>query len=172
MRHRLVATGSYQLARNARHVLLRDWQVSGIFSAQSGRPFTPRVSFDNSNTGNVGGGTFGHDRPNVVDPGSAPGGSVLRTYGGQTFAIAPPFTFGNAGRNSLIGPAFVSLDAVLSRRVPMARARNIELRLEMFNVLNRTNLRLPDTFVDRATFGQSLTAFPARQVQLAARYTF
>jgi hypothetical protein len=172
VRHRLVATGSYQIARRTRRLLWRDWSVSGILSAQSGRPFTPRVSVDNSNTGNVGGGTFGHDRPNVVDPASVAPGAVVRSYDGRSFGLAPPFTFGNAGRNSLIGPAFVALDGVVSRRIPMARARHLDLRLEMFNALNRANLQLPDTFVDRATFGQSLSAFPARQVQLAARYSF
>ncbi len=54
-----------------------------MFTAQSGRPFTPRVSYDNSNTGNTGGGTFAYDRPNVVN-GAAPPGSVSGTYDGQT----------------------------------------------------------------------------------------
>ena len=40
------------------------------------------------------------------------------------------------------------------------------------HLLNRTNLQLPDSFVDRPTFGQSLSAFPRRQFQLAARFTF
>ena len=34
------------------------------------------------------------------------------------------------------------------------------------------NLQLPDSFVDRPTFGQSLSALPARQAQLAIRITF
>ena len=94
------------------------------------------------------------------------------SYGGQTFAIAPPFTYGNAGRNSLTGPAYASLDAVVSRRLLLRRMRTLELRLEVFNALNRKNYQLPDSFVDRATFGQSLSAFPPRQLQLAARFTF
>ena len=48
----------------------------------------------------------------------------------------------------------------------------LELRLEIFNALNRKNYQIPDSFVDRATFGQSLSAFPPRQLQLAARFTF
>ena len=49
--------------------------MSGILTAQSGRPFTPRVSFDNSNTGNTGGGTFAYDRPNVVTGAVPPAGA-------------------------------------------------------------------------------------------------
>ena len=65
VRQRLVVTGAVATPDSG-HWLLRQWQASAVFTAQSGRPFTPRVSFDNSNTGNVGGGTFAYDRPNVV----------------------------------------------------------------------------------------------------------
>ncbi|MGI8671716.1 MAG: hypothetical protein ACR2LU_03815, partial [Luteitalea sp.] len=171
VRHRLVVTASYLLPELGGGALGRGWQVSGVFSAQSGRPFTPRVSFDNSNTGNVGGGTFAYDRPNVVT-GPVPDGTRVVSYDDVTLAVAPRFTFGNAGRNSLIGPAYASVDAVVSRRLALGASRALELRLEAFNLLNRTNLQLPDSFVDRPTFGQSLSAFPRRQFQLAARFTF
>jgi hypothetical protein len=175
VRHRLVLTTTWEIPSKSGSDLLaaftRDWQVSAIFSAQSGRPFTPRVSFDNSNSGNIGGGTFAYDRPNVVSGTPSPGVETV-SYGGQTFAIAPPFTYGNAGRNSLTGPAYASLDAVISRRLLLWPMRTLELRLEVFNALNRKNYQIPDSFVDRATFGQSLSAFPPRQLQLAARFTF
>jgi hypothetical protein len=172
VRHRLVASATWNVpAGEQAPAALRHWQVSGILTAQSGRPFTPRVSFDNSNTGNVGGGTFAYDRPNVVT-GTPPAGARTGTYDGQVFAIAPQYTFGNAGRNSLTGPAYASLDLSVSKRMAIGLDRALELRLEVFNALSRANLLLPDSFVDRPTFGQSLSALPARQVQLAARFTF
>ena len=134
----------------------------------SGRPFTPRVSFDNSNTGNVGGGSFAYDRPNVVPAGTP--GAV--SYDGQHFVIAPQYTFGDAGRNSLVGPGYASLDAMISRQVRIGDHRQLTLRLEVFNALNRKNLQLPDSFVDHVTFGQSLAAYPPRQGQLVARFNF
>ncbi len=172
VRHRLVLTGSYVVPDFGLGALGRGWQVSGVLSAQSGRPYTPRVSFDNSNSGNTGGGTFAYDRPNEVT-GAAPAAGVgVVTYDGRSFAIAPPYTYGNAGRNILIGPGYAAVDAVVSRRVAIGGPRALELRLEAFNLLNRTNLQLPDSFVDRPTFGQSLSAFPRRQFQLAARFSF
>jgi hypothetical protein len=48
----------------------------------------------------------------------------------------------------------------------------VQLRVECFNLLNRRNYQLPDSFVDHVTFGQSLAAFPPRQIQLAARFAF
>jgi hypothetical protein len=171
VRQRLVLTAQWSSPRSWGWRIARNWQTSAVFTAQSGRPFTPRVSFDNSNTGNTGGGTFAYDRPNVVT-GTAPSGAKTVTYDGQTFVIAPQYTFGNAGRNSLVGPAYVALDALVSRNVPVGGRRLLNLRMEIFNALNRKNLQLPDSFVDRATFGRSLSAFPPRQIQFAARFTF
>lgn len=149
----------------------KGWQMSAVLSAQSGRPFTPRLSFDNSNTGNVGGGTFAYDRPDVVT-GPLPPGTRTVTYGGQTFAIPPQYSFGTARRNRLIGPAYATLDAMVARRIALPGATALTLRLEIFNALNRRNLHLPDSFVDRPTFGQSLVAHAPRQLQLAARISF
>jgi hypothetical protein len=163
-----VLSGAYDLPSVSRWAALHNWQIAAVLTAQSGRPFTPRVSFDNSNTGNVGGGTFAYDRPNVVAAGTP--GAV--SYDGRAFAIAPPFTFGNAGRNSLTGPASVTLDTMAARRITLGSRRLLTLRLEAFNVLNRTNLGLPDSFVDRATFGRSLSAHAGRQLQLAVRFNF
>jgi len=175
VRQRLVLTGSAQAPHASGWRVLRDWQASAVFTAQSGRPFTPRVSFDNSNTGNVGGGTFAYDRPNVVSSSPTalpPPGTKVVSYKGQMFVIAPQYTFGNAGRDSLVGPGYATLDAMVGRRVSLGDRRLLTLRLEIFNALNRKNLQLPDSFVDRVTFGQSLAAYPPRQIQLAARFTF
>jgi hypothetical protein len=170
VRNRFVLTAVVSTPESAPR-WLRHWQASAVFTGQSGRPFTPRVSFDNSNTGNVGGGTFAYDRPNVVT-GSAPAGARVVSYNGQQFVIAPQYTFGNAGRDSLVGPPYSALDAMINRRMSAGGRRVVNLRLEIFNALNRKNLQLPDSFVDHATFGQSLSAFPSRQVQLVARFTF
>ena len=168
VRHRLSLAGVWLLPSGARW-WNRDWMVSAIFAAQSGRPFTPRVGFDNSNTGNVG-GSFGYDRPNEVDPASAPVDAL--SYGKRAFVVAPSYTFGNAGRNILIGPGYVSLDVALAKGIGLRGGRRLEARVEIYNALNRANLGLPDGFVDRSTFGRSLSASPAREGQLVARFTF
>jgi len=86
--------------------------------------------------------------------------------------IAPPFTFGNAGRNSLTGPSSIALDVMASRRISLGGRRVLTLRVEAFNALNRRNYGLPDSFVDHATFGQSLSTAPPRQLQLSLRFAF
>jgi hypothetical protein len=171
VRHRLVVAVTAATPPDARWRAARGWQFSALLTAQSGRPFTPRISFDNSNTGNVGGGTFAYDRPNVVS-GSIPPDAIAAEYRGRVFVVPPRFTFGTAGRNSLVGPGYATLDAVIARRIGVGGSRAVTLRLEIFNALNRRNDQLPDSFVDRATFGTALSAYPPRQAQLAARFTF
>ncbi len=166
VRHRGVVALIWALPAMGPSALGRDWQVSALFTTQTGRPFTPRVSNDNSNTGNLG-GQFGYDRPDEVAPGTP--GAV--SYAGRAFRVAEPFTFGDAGRNILIGPAFASLDVAVARRLGSG-PRHVDLRAEIYNVFNRTNPGLPDSFIDRPTFGQSLSAAPGRRVQLAVRFMF
>jgi hypothetical protein len=161
-----------EAARRVVSTLFNHWQLSGILSAQSGRPFTPRLNFDNSNTGNVG-GFFGHDRPNVSgDPNSLDHRTPEKFFNTVALALPPKFTFGNAGRNIVIGPNFASLDLALSRSFLSGRERRLEVRAEAYNVLNRPNFQLPESFIDRPTFGRILAAYPARQIQLALRLSF
>jgi len=167
VRHRLVVAAIWQVPRGDHGAWAKGWQLSALATAQSGRPFTPRVSTDNSNTGNLG-GQFGYDRPSEVPPGTA--GAV--SYEGRAFVIAPLYTFGDAGRNILVGPSFVSIDTAVVRTIGLGGPRRLELRAEIYNLLNRTNLDLPDSFVDRPTFGQSLSADRGRLAQLAARFLF
>jgi hypothetical protein len=168
VRHRLSLAAIYAVPGAAPR-WLRNWQVSALLTVQSGYPFTPRVGFDNSNTGNVG-GSFGFDWPDEVAAAGAPPDAVL--YEGRAFVVAPPFTFGTAGRNILRGPSLATLDAALIHGFRVGADRRLEARFEIYNALNRTNLGLPESFVDRPTFGQSLSARAPREVQLALRFAF
>ena len=166
VRHRLSIAAVWPIPP-ARWAWTQHWQVSAIFAAQSGRPFTPRVSVDNSNTGNNG-GSFGYDRPNEVTP--ATPDAVM--YEGRAFVMAPAYSFGDAGRNILIGPASASLDLAIGRTFSLGGDRRVELRAEIYNALNRANLSLPESFIDRPTFGQSVSADAPRQIQIVGRVNF
>jgi hypothetical protein len=72
----------------------------------------------------------------------------------------------------LMGPAFLSLDTAIVRSVRFAARQRIEVRAEIYNLLNRTNPGLPGSFVDRPTFGTSVTAAPGRLAQIALRWAF
>jgi hypothetical protein len=152
--------------------LLSGWQVSGILTLQTGRPFTPRLSTDNSNTGNVG-GFFAHDRPNVVGNPIVENPTPEQFFNTAAFAIPPRYTFGNAGRNVLIGPGLSSLDVAFLKNIKVHQEQTLQFRTEFFNFFNHPNFKLPESFIDNpATFGRILAAEPARQIQFGLKYLF
>jgi len=182
MRHRFVA--SYVIELPQGNVWTRNTQFRGITTIQSGQPFTPVITFDNSNTGNTGGTSAGSDRPNLVgepNSGSCPDtgagaarvGSVDCWFKTSAFAIAPPNTFGNAGRNILRGPGYASFDVSLYRNFHLTERWKLACEAEAFNLFNRANFDLPQAFADTpATFGKILSAKSPRQIQLGMRFSF
>ena len=170
VRHRLVARGRLGDARRATGAWARDWQVSAVFAAQSGRPFTPRVGFDNSNTA-TSAATFAYDRPNEVDRRRRRRDAV--SYDGRVFVDRAAVHVRQRRPQQPDRARVRARSTWRSRRAfRWARRAALEARLEIYNALNRANLGLPDSFVDRPTFGQSLSASPARQAQLVVRFYF
>ena len=171
VRHRLALSYIIDLPRT--NAWTRGMQIQGITVVHSGQPFTPLLRFDNSNTGNTGGSTAGSDRPNLVgDPAlSNPGADAWCNT--AAFAIPAPYTFGNAGRNSLRGPGYASFDLAVSRRIEARAHNSLTVGLQVFNLFNRTNFDLPEHYADEpTTFGRIFSAKAARQVQLMARVGF
>lgn len=148
----------------ARHVL-GGWVVSGIYTARSGRPFT--VTQGNNN---VGQGATG--LPNAVgEPEGAK--TVEGWYDVSAFEQVPSGTFGNAGRNTVRGPGWMTFDMSLQRRLPVGRRASATLRWDVFNVFDRANLGLPDANIASATAGViSSLAGDARVMQFALRIQF
>lgn len=170
MRQRLTATASWTLP--GAHAWTRNFEVRGIFTAQSGQPFSPYLRFDNSNTGNTG-GTFGYDRPNAVGDPNLSGRSAARWFRTEAFAMPARYSFGNAGRNVLTGPAMATLDSSVARVFYLTERFRVTASMEAFNLLNRTNFELPERFLDEpSTFGRVLSAKAPRQAQLSLRVQF
>ena len=168
-RSRLVFTITYDLP--FRHAAARGWRLLAIGAFGSGRPFTPRLSGDNSNTGNTG-GIFGADRPDVVGDPVAGDSTPERFFNTSAFAAPAALTFGNAGRNILTGPGLANLDLAIVRTLRIADKATIDIRAEAFNLTNRANFDLPQHFSDQPTFGRIQAAGASRQIQLGLRIGF
>ena len=170
-RHRATASGAVFLPERWRWS--RRTQVQVIWTASSGQPLTPLLRFDNSGTGNTGGSTAGSDRPNVVGPITLAHPSASQWFNTAAFVLPAPGTFGTAGRNSIRGPGYSSVDAALMRQFRFGRAGSMDVGVQAFNLLNRTNYDQPEGYADEpATFGRILSAKAPRQVQLVARVGF
>ena len=176
LRHRFVFSPVYELPfgkgkpflNSNRYVgwVVGGWQASGIFSWQSGRPFTALVNTDNANVlGNV-------DRPNLVGDANSGPKTVQRWLNVSAFQLAPIGTFGNEGRNNLIGPGLINLDAVLSRNFQVVERLSLQFRAEAFNLANHPNFDLPAQTFGVPGFGSLISAEAPRQLQFAIRARF
>ena len=155
-------------------LLLADWQVSGVVTLQSGRPFTVALlqEIDNSNTGRANLGFGYNDRPNVVGDPALADPTAERWFDTSAFVFPAFGTFGNSGRNTVDGPGYQNVNLALMKRLPLGNRSKLQLRLEAFNLFNHTNFNQPDNFLGSPTFGHILSAQSPRRVQLGAKVIF
>jgi hypothetical protein len=144
-----------------------DWRISAIVSARSGAPINVIAGVDRAYTG------IRNQRVNqvLVDP---YGDSTLNNWlNAAAFELPAPGTLGNSRRNGVRGPGFWTVDAALSRVVPVGASRRVTLRVEAFNLFNTFNGDLPEVNFSLPTFGRitSMAGTP-RIIQLGARYAF
>ena len=153
--------------------ILGDWQWSGDWTIESGLPFTPVIVGSETE---VNGGTNGTLRLNVNGP-VALSNPIITANGIQWFntgAFSPPAPgeYGDAGRNSIIGPGSVLFDMAMTKVFPMAEGRMLEFRISSSNVFNHPNFSTIDTNFNSPTFGFVTGAGSMRTVQLQARFRF
>jgi outer membrane receptor protein involved in Fe transport len=145
--------------------LLGGWLVSGIYSARTGRPFTVTQGSNNVGADQTG-------QPNLTGDPEGPK-TVERWF--NTAAFTPVLTgmFGNAGRNRLRGPGWVTFDMSVQRQIDVSDRVNATLRWDVFNVFDRANFGLPDSNIASATAGviSSLAGDP-RVMQFSLRLAF
>jgi hypothetical protein len=154
--------------------ILADWEVQGIVTLQSGRPFTVALlpEVDNSNTGRSTLGFGANDRPNLVGNPALENPAPERWFNTSAFTVPPFGSFGDAGRNILEGPDFQNVSLALTKDVSVREGVTLQLRAETFNLFNRTNFNLPDAFVGSPTFGQIVSAESPRRCQFGVKLIF
>jgi Carboxypeptidase regulatory-like domain/TonB dependent receptor-like, beta-barrel len=170
------------------------WRVGGIVNARSGVPINVVIARpDNVTVGaatltNIpGGNSRGTQRPDAVpgvDPYLKDG---VRWLNPAAFTTPQPGTFGNLSRNALRGPTFWQADLMFSKDFRFLDTQGLQLRVEIFNIINRLNYENPaatlpnGTFTDAqtGTFGYMLGPLnrtvglgTARQTQISLRYAF
>jgi len=173
VRNRFSASFAYELPLGG-NVVLRDIEVQGVVTIQSGRPFTValRPDLDNSNTGRSNLGFGNNDRPNLTGDATLDSPTEEQWFNTAAFSLPAFGTFGNAGRNILTGPGYKNVNLAVVKYIPFGSTVRLQLRAEAFNLLNRTNLDLPDAYFGSPTFGQVLSAGSPRRIQFGVRAVF
>lgn len=154
--------------------VIGNWQLNGIFSASTGTPFTIYDSSDPSLQGQSPeiSGSYS-DRPNLVgNPNDGPK-TPQDWFNLQAFQrVTQPGAFGDAGRNIVQAPGFAQWDFSLFKNFSLAESKTLQVRAEVFNILNRPNFGVPVNDINSPSFGQIQMASPPRLVQLAMKFLF
>jgi hypothetical protein len=151
--------------------IVGDWQWSGDWTIASGLPFTPRLLNDISD---VNAGTNGTLRANMV-PGQSvnlPNPSILEWFNTAAFSTPPTGTYGDARRNSIIGPGSKVFDMAFTKIFPLKEARVLEFRAQATNIFNLVNYSSIDTNLNSLTFGRVTAAGAMRQFTITSRFRF
>jgi hypothetical protein len=185
--HRFVTSYVWQLpSLSKENGVLRgffgDWQLSGVATAQTGRPFTALSGLsapnDRSQTG------IGQDR--AVIAGSAYGSGAcsgvttkcVDFLNPASFAQPAIGAFGNVGKGSLRWPGLFNWDMGLSKTFRATERLKFQFRAEYFNVFNHVNYSSDDSTVsgvgnfNASGFGRITSADDPRIGQLGLKILF
>ena len=173
-RHRVILSWVWELPFSGNR-WADGWQISGVGTVQSGRPFTITDE-------DYSGFLYASQNPR---PSLAPGktlddqatsGSVtsrLDEYLNYDAFASSGAQFGTLPRNSVTGPGQQRLDVSLSKMTRLTGRGTIELRLEAYNVTNTPAFRNPASDLGASNFGQiTRTRGGPRLIQLGAKLRF
>jgi len=186
VRHRFTASYIYELpfgkgkpfmgsASGSLQQVVGGWQIAGITTVSSGNWFTPTDS--NGNFANSDGLQY----PDVI---ANPNGShcAPHTFFNTCAFVDPQFgSFGNAARNSILGPGFQIWDASIFKTFQVTERTHVEFRTEFFNFPNHTNFLLSksgpqesnnSTVLGASQYGFLTAARSPRQIQFALKLSF
>jgi hypothetical protein len=190
VRHNFSFSGVYDLpfrASGAMGKLAQGWQLGSIVRLSSGIPvnITMAGTFDPARAGTWWVGDGQPQRPDL-----APGASnnpridtfdpAVGYLNPSAFRLPELGTFGNLGRNTVIGPRLATVDFSFVKNTAVGDRANVQFRTELFNAFNRANFAAPSSGifsnasgVASPTFGRITdTATTARQIQLGLKIIF
>jgi Carboxypeptidase regulatory-like domain len=153
--------------------LLGNWQIDGIATLESGRPYTVEDAGDIANTGNFNFVGSGYERPNQVGNPKPQRQTPSQWINPAAFVTPAQYTFGNTPRNSLRTEPYKNLDLSLFREFPMSESTKLQLRLDAFNSFNHPVWGVPNSCQNCQNFGVvTSTINSSRQMQVSGKVVF
>ena len=137
----------------------------------SGLPFTPRVL---GSPTDVNRGTNGTLRADAVPEQTValPNPSIAQWFNVAAFVAPPGGQYGNARRNSIIGPGTHVLDMAFTKTFPIKEPKVLEFRAQATNIFNMPQYSAIDSVVNSPTFGRVTAVGGMRQFTLTSRFRF
>jgi hypothetical protein len=160
-----VGVGGGALLDGMKGKLFKGWTVTSQLMTGSGLPVTPVYLVPVPGTGVVG--TL---RPSLTGaPLAAPEGYYLNP---DAYGRPAPGQWGDAGRNSVTGPAQFNLAAAVARTFQWTERLSLDWRLDASNVLNRETFTGVNTIIGGPQFGLPSQANTPRKIQSTLRLRF
>jgi hypothetical protein len=177
--HRFVLNYLWQLPSPKQGVakaVLGGWETSAIWTWQSGFPLNISSGSDTSfSLPELGNGGLG-DQASLIGPWHYTYGSInqrlAQWFTTSSFIVPADNSFGNVGRNVLIGPGTFNIDFAAHKMFFFGERFQLQYRAEFFNFLNHPQFNNPDTTVTDSTFGQITSARDPRIAQMALKLIF
>lgn len=151
--------------------VLGGWSLGSIVTLMSGRPYNITVNGNPSNSGQT-------DRPNLLgNPNLVSGGqTITEWFNTAAFAANQPYTYGDLGRNTMLGPGYADLDLSLMKEAQLFSVKDhsvsLQFRWDVFDALNRPNFGFPSDTLGVPAFGRITSANTQRQMQLSLKLIF
>jgi hypothetical protein len=157
--------GGKTLLSGWRGTVFKEWTALTQIVVGSGLPETPIYTAAVPGTG-----VTGSIRPEVTGARlyAPPAGLFLNP---AAYTAPPAGQWGNAGRDSVIGPSQFSLNASLGRTFRLDRW-NLDVRIDSTNFLNHITFTSWDTTINSAQFGLPAAANATRSLQATMRLRF
>nr|ADC36062.1 hypothetical protein [uncultured bacterium 213] len=178
-RHRVSGDFTYELPFGANRrwfhdgasaALLGNWVINGNAQVASGTPFTAHVLADSRDVGSGTNGTLRADYNG--EPIQLDNPTPALFFNTAAFSIPAPGTFGNAGRNTIIGPGTSNVNLGLTRNITFGQNRTLSIQILASNVFNTVQFASIDTIVNSPTFGRVTSVRAMRRVQVLTRLRF
>jgi len=141
------------------------WQLSGILHAQTGFYYTVTGS-----TAILGTRVADY----IGGPAVLPNPGVNGWINPAAFTAAPQNRWGLSGAGNVQGPGMQTYNLSLTKFFYFAKDNkmNVRFRADFVNSMNNVNLQSPALTVTTSGFGTISGAYPPRNIQLGAKFTF
>jgi hypothetical protein len=147
--------------------LLKDWTLSATLNAHSGNPSTATVGGSNSQvSGTAAAATLRAEATGLAIEAAG------QTFNTAAFTEPAAGEWGDAGRNTIPGPAVFSLDGSASRVFRFGERRSVDLQVQAQNMLNRATITGWGTVLGSSTYGLAASAAQMRKITMSLRFRF
>lgn len=175
VKHRAVINGLYDLPfgkgrpvnieNRVTDLILGGWQLGGIITATTGRPFNVGLQ----NGVNNGAPSW----PNRIKDGRLDNPDPWYWFDATAFVAPPPNNYGNVARGVLYSPGVVNIDMSVVKTFPITERLKFNFRFEAFNLFNTPYFGFPNASIGSPTVGRiTSTVGDNRSLQLSGRITF